>query len=165
MKQMYSSESADINMSITKSIHVVLRNLDRKSECYQDLADFVIKNTQKSGNKTVDFIKYRLVSYICEKSGISAKKTCHIFEADEMTKEEISDIYLQKSQERHELDREEIKHRPACGSHAYRKDNQQPSDSNAFLQSAQGKLCRERQESFGKSHALDISSARASGKK
>ena len=94
MKQMYSSESADINMSITKSIHVVLRNLDRKSECYQDLADFVIKNTQKSGNKTVDFIKYRLVSYICEKSGISAKKTCHIFEADEMTKEEISDIYL-----------------------------------------------------------------------
>lgn len=94
MKKMYNSDSADINMSITKSIHVVTRNLDSKSQCYQDLADFVLKNTQKSNSKTVDFIKHRLVNYICEKSSISSKKNCLIFEADEMTKDEISDIYL-----------------------------------------------------------------------
>jgi len=94
MKKMYNASSTDINMSITKSIYVVLKNLDKNSLFYIDVSTFVMQNTKKSGKKTVDFVKHKLISFICEKSNIDLNKRCEIFEPDEITKEEISGIYL-----------------------------------------------------------------------
>lgn len=94
LKFMYNSESSEISISVAKSIYVILKNLSKTSSHYLEISNFVIENTVKSDDKIVDFIKYKLIMFIYENRKEPNLDYSKILKLDEITKQDISNIYL-----------------------------------------------------------------------
>ncbi|MGB5823925.1 MAG: hypothetical protein WBH44_07595, partial [Proteocatella sp.] len=94
LKYMYDNKSQDIKVSVTKSIYVVLKNMDIDSNYYKELSQFVLENTSELENKTVNFIKYKLIILIYEKNGVRDISHSEILRLNSITKEDLSEIYL-----------------------------------------------------------------------
>lgn len=94
LKCIYDDKSQDIIVSAAKSMYVVLKNLNVNSSYYKDLSEFVIENTAETENKTVNFIKYKLIILIYEKNGVKDINYSNILKLNQITKEDLSEIYL-----------------------------------------------------------------------